>query len=213
MLIRRTKTENDNSQQQNTTIPIGYSKVINTPEFQKHIKKNANASFIFSLILIPLPLIGFTLYSKITDKMEFQESIKISLIISAVFLIFAIYSYLKTKMTKPYEAVVENKLETQEQYHKNSDVDDKHIMYYTKYTIVVRTTDGKKKKIIETSKSPTIAWDYMQIGDKFKFHPNLGWPYELYNKNTVNYIPCSICRKKNSLSDTHCQKCKAPLLR
>ena len=212
MLTQKTVPKETNNNN-NDTIPIGYSNIINTPEFKRYVKKTANASFIFSLILIPLPLIGFTAYSKITDKMEIQEAISIGSIVSAIFLIFAIYSFLKTKMAKPYEAIVENKMETQERYHKNSDVDNKHIMYYTKYTIIARTTDGQKKKIIETSKSPTIAWDYMQIGDKFQFHPNLGWPYELYDKNTVNYIPCSICRKKNKLSDTHCQKCNAPLLR
>ena len=33
------------------------------------------------------------------------------------------------------------------------------------------STDGKKKRIVEQEGSQIWAWDYLQVGDRFKYHP------------------------------------------
>lgn len=68
----------------------GYSDRCNDPEILQVLQKNRKAGNILSVFLILLPLAGFVIYSIVTDKMPIQQACKNGLIISGVFLFFAI---------------------------------------------------------------------------------------------------------------------------
>ena len=187
----------------------GFSDRVNNPKILAAVKKNRKTAGIFSLFLIPLPLIGFVVYSVFSDKMETGQAVKFGGLISIVFLIFTLYNAIKERAKNAYEATVIDKISHRAYRHKNSDDNS----YYTEYITVVRTTDGRKKKIVEREGSQIWAWNYLQVGDRFKYHPQFHFPYELYDKSKAPYIVCISCTTKNPTEADCCQKCGLPLLK
>ena len=185
----------------------GYSDRCNDPEILRALRKNKKAGNILSVFLIPLPLIGFVIYSIVTDNVPIEEAFKNGVIVSAVFLVFAVMSKISAALKKPYEAVVTDK-KSRLRTHNGNDNDS-----YTEYTTVVQTNDGRKKKIVETDRSMPFAWNYLNIGDRFRFHPQFAFPYELFEKSTAPCLYCVVCRKENPVEADRCQKCGVPLLK
>lgn len=187
----------------------GFSDRVNDPEVLAALKKNRKAGAILSFFVVPLPLIGFVVYSKVTGDMEMKEAVTIGLIVSAVFLAFALFSFVKSKVEKPYEAVV---VDQEERLVERID-DDNRRNTYTEYITVVQTTDGKKKKIKEQSTSQVWAYRYLEEGDRFRYHPEFAFPYELYDKARAPYIACVACSTQNPVEADRCKKCNVPLLK
>ena len=194
---------------QNIPAP-GFSDRVNHPEILAAVRKNRKAAGIFAFFLVPLPLLGFFLYSQFSDKMETADALKYGAIVSAIFLVFALYSFIKERAKNTYEATVIDK-KTRRASRRNGA--DNSTGYYTEYITVVRTTAGKKKKIVEQDGSQIWAWDYLQVGDRFKYHPQFHFPYELYDKSKAPYIACISCCTKNPTQADRCQKCNLPLLK
>lgn len=186
----------------------GFSDRANDPEILAGLKKNRKAAVGCGFILVPLPLIGFILYSVFSDKMEIRKAVMFGGIVSAVFLVFALIGAVKNRAAKEYDATVIDK--HSEWVDRRNGGSDKS---YTRYTTVVRTTDGKKKNIVENSGSPLQAYEYLNVGDSFRYHPRFAFPYELYDKSRAPYLGCAVCGTKNAVSDDRCGKCKAPLLK
>lgn len=190
-------------------IPLpGYSDRVNDPEILAAVKKNRKAAGIFGLILVPIPLIGFVIYSLVTKKMETGKAALIGGIVSAVFLIFALVSLVKSRAKHTYDAVVTDK-KTRRVERNNSSYNS----YYTKYITVAKREDGKKIKLVERDGSQIWAWDYLRVGAQFRYHPQFLFPYELYDKSQAPYIACVGCTTRNPVISDRCQKCGLPLLK
>ena len=146
-----------------------------------------------------------------SGKMEIAKGALYGGIISAVFLLFALISFVKGRAKNTYDAVVIDKKSELERRHTNSDDDS----YETKYTVVAQTDDGKKKKIVEWESSQILAYNYLNVGDRFRYHPEFNFPYELYDKSRAPYIACVSCGTKNPVAADRCQnpKCRLPLLK
>ncbi|MBQ9886061.1 MAG: zinc-ribbon domain-containing protein [Lachnospiraceae bacterium] len=185
----------------------GFSNRVNHPEILAAVKKKRKAAGVFALFLVPLPFIGFIIYSIVSDKMETADAAKYGAIVSAIFLVFAIYSLIKERPKNTYEAIVVDK--KTRRTNDKSDNDN----YYTEYITVVKTTEGKKKKIVEREGSQIWAWNYLEMGDRFKYHPQFNFPYELYDKSKAPYIVCISCGTKNPVEDDRCKKCGLPLIK
>ena len=186
---------------------LGFSDRADDPEILNALQKNKKAAGIFGVILIPLPLIGFLIYSKFTGNMPAAQAFKTGAIVSAVFLVFTLISKISSALKKPYEAVVTDK-RTRTRTH-NGDENDS----YTEYITVVKTTDGKQKTIVETSRSRALAWNYLNVGDRFKFHPQFAFPYERFDKSAAPCLYCAVCQKQNPVEADRCSKCGVPLLK
>lgn len=187
----------------------GFSGRVNDPQLLAAVKKNRRAAGIFSLFLIPLPFVGFVVYSMFSDKIEIDQAVKYGGVLSVILLIFTLYGFIKDRAKNAYEATVIDKKSHRAYRHKSSDDNS----YYTEYITVVRTTSGKKKKIVEREGSQIWAWNYLNVGDRFKYHPQFHFPYELYDKSKAPYIACISCGAKNSVEEDCCQKCGLPLLK
>ncbi len=187
----------------------GWSDRVNHPDVLAAMKKNSKAAVIFAVICVPLPLLGFVIYSLVSQKMEITDALLYGGIISAVFLVFALISLIRKRTAKPYEATVIEKKSRWVRAHGNSD-DDSMV---TEYIIYARTTDGKRKKIIEREGSMIYAYDYLNIGDRFRYHPQFNFPYELYDKSKAPYLYCVSCGKKNDVTADRCRRCRTPLLK
>ncbi len=197
----------------------GYSRRVNDPEILRAMKKNSAASGIFGFFVIPMPLIGFVLYASITGEMEIEEAVRNGFIVSVIFLVFAIGSALKRRTEKSYDGVVTNKEILNQVSHRLSysqrrrlglnDPDKSRETYVT----YVRTSDGKTKKIVETSTLGISAWNYLEIGDRFMYHPRLNFPYEKYDKTHEKQLYCVSCLKLNPITADRCSRCGVPLLK
>ena len=186
----------------------GWSARINDPAIQAAMKKQRGCAKVFALIMVPIPIIGFLVYSFVTGDMDPGNALKYGAIVSAIFLIFAIFSLIKGKAEKGYEATVVDK---QKRRVRQGDSDDGYWM--TEYTLVVRTTEGKQKKIVENERVPVRAWDYLEVGDVFRYHPGFAFPYERYDKSRVQYLYCVGCQAKNPVTADRCGRCGLPLLK
>ena len=187
----------------------GFSDRVNHPELLAAVKKNRKVAGIFSLFLVPLPLIGFLVYSIVSNQIETADALRYGAFVSGIFLLFALYGIIKGRAKNTYEATVIDKKSRRAYRHNSSD----DRSYYTEYITVVRTADGKKKRIVEREGSRIVAWDYLQVGDRFKYHPQFNFPYELYDKSKAPYIACVSCGTKNPVEADRCQKCNLPLLK
>ena len=187
----------------------GYSDRVNHPEILAAVKKNRKASKIFLLFLIPIPIIGFLVYSFATGEMEPDKAALYGGIVSGVFLLFAIFSFLRDRSANSYEAVVVEKKSELAYAHRNSGEGERR----TEYITTVRTTDGKKKKIVEYEGSQIWAYNYLEPGDRFKYHPQFHFPYERYDKTKAPCLYCVSCGTKNPVEADRCKKCNLPLLK
>lgn len=187
----------------------GFSDRVNDPEILAAVKKSRKAAKIFTLFFVPLPFIGFVIYSLVTGKVELPQAALYGGILSAVFLVFALFSFIRERAENTYEATVIDKKSHLTYHHKNSSGQDT-IM---EYIVVARTNDGKKKKIIEHEGSQIWAYNYLNVGDHFKYHPQFHFPYELYDKSRAPYIACIRCGTQNPVEADRCKRCNLPLLK
>lgn len=190
-------------------IPMpGYSDRVNHPEVIAAMKKNKKAGWIFVLIITPLPLIGFMIYGAVSGDMEIGQAALYGAIVSVIFLIFALVGRFQQRKSASYEGVVTDK---KTKLRSDSEENDRHD--YMEYTVYVRTSNGKKKKIVEREGSMTIAYDYLDIGDRFRCHPQFNFQYELYDKRRAPYIGCVSCGTHNPIENDRCSRCHTPLLK
>lgn len=183
----------------------GFSTRINDPEIMASLKKNRTISRILLLILLPVPIIGAAIYALVTKEMELGQALIYGAVISGIILIINILSGMSHGAKHGYEAVV---IDKREEYTSRSD-EDRTLVYKT----IVRTTDGHKKVIEDTSHMPRSAYEYLCVGDRFRYHPQLAYPYEKYDKSKDGFVYCACCMKKNELSEDRCKKCGVPLLK
>lgn len=186
----------------------GFSDRVNDPEILAAVRKNRRAAGLWAFFIVPLPIIGIALYSLFSEEIEMTQALIYGGIISLVFLVFAIIGFVKERAKNSYEATVTDK-KTRTRYRSNSDSNS----YYTEYITVVRRSDNKTKKIVEREGSQTWAWNYLQVGDRFRYHPQFNFPYELYDKSKAPYIVCVSCSTHNPVSADRCSKCGIPLLK
>ena len=56
-------------------------------------------------------------------------------------------------------------------------------------------------------------YDYLEVGDRVRFHPRLNVALEKYDKTGDEYLLCPFCGRQNPLDAHACVKCTRPLLR
>ena len=191
----------------------GFSDRVNDPELLAALKKQKKSGKRVSAFIVPLPLIGFLIYGAVSDKMEIGQALLYGAVISVIFLICALLGGKKSSGKKPYDAVVVDKQTRQRSRSTGSSNGHQHYQYYTELITVVQTTTGERKKIVENDRSRNQAWDYLQIGERFRYHPEFNFPFELYDKSHAPHLFCAVCEKKNPVTADRCRKCGAPLLK
>ena len=183
----------------------GFSNRIHDPEMKAAVKKNRRASRIFLLIFMPVPVIVAAIYALVTGEMELGQAIIGGAVVSGIILLINFLIGMSHSAKNSYEAVV---IDKKFEYTKTE-----HDTYNHVYKTIVRTTDGHKKVIQETSHMPRSAYEYLSVGDRFRYHPQLAYPYEKYDKSKDGFVYCACCMAKNDLSGDRCHKCGVPLLK
>ena len=199
-----TYTPNDTQNNTPNDTP-GFSTRINDPEIQAAVNKNRRASRIFLLLFMPVPVIVAAIYALVTGEMELGQAIIGGAVVSGIILLINFLTGMSHSAKNAYEAVV---IDKKFEYTKTE-----HDTYNHVYKTIVRTTEGHKKVIQETSHMPRSAYEYLSVGDRFRYHPQLAYPYEKYDKSKDGFVYCACCMKKNDLSGDRCVKCGVPLLK
>ena len=187
----------------------GFSDRKDDPEILAAVKKNRKATWVFFLIIMPLPVIGFAIYGLIGDGMELGTALAIGGAISAVFLVLFLISLITSAADRTYDGVVTDK-KVSSRYRSNGSDAGTSV---TEYVTYVRTDDGRTKKIIEKSGGHLTAYDYLEIGDRFRYHPAFAFKSEKYIKATAKGIYCAGCGTRNPVESDRCSKCGIPLLK
>ena len=185
----------------------GFSTRIHDPEINAALRRTRSISRVFLLISIPIPVVVASIYALVTKEMELGQAIIGGAVVSGIILLINILIGMSHSAKNSYEAVVIDK--KYEYDHKTNDSTSNEYVYKT----IVRTTDGHKKVIQETSHIPRSAYEYLSVGDRFRYHPQLAYPYEKYDKSKDGFVYCACCMTKNDLSGDRCQKCGVPLLK
>ena len=196
--------------QNNTYTPNytpGFSTRIHDPEINAALRRTRSISRVFLLISIPIPVVVASIYALVTKEMELGKAIIGGAVVSGIILLINFLIGMSHSAKNSYEAVVIDK--KYEYDHKTNDSTTNQCVYKT----IVRTTDGHKKVIQETSHIPRSAYEYLSVGDRFRYHPQLAYPYEKYDKSKDGFVYCACCMAKNDLSGDRCHKCGVPLLK
>ena len=178
-------------------IKPGFSDKINDPAIRAAMKKNNKAAGVFAVLLVLAPPVVTLLLSlKNNDFSYFRYGI----ILAAVFLVFILI----------YVTVTEKHTETREE-KTSADGDDCHSTY-TLYIVQIRKENGRVKKLKEKEHNHPY-YDYLQVGDRVRYHPQFNYYYEKYDKSRDSYAICPVCACKNNLSRDTCARCGVPVIK
>ncbi len=184
-------------------VPLGFSCMINDTAVRKQLEKNKKATGVFAILLVLAPLVvSFAISLNDGDF----DNVLYGGIISGVFLIFNLIFTVKKKLEKQWDGVVIDK------YTKSSSKNDAHNSTYTAYIVVIRKENGHIKKIEEREYNRSY-YDYLQIGDRVRYHPQFNCYFEKYDKRNDRYAICPICGRKNDIKLDSCTRCKVPIIK
>ena len=187
----------------------GWSERINDPEILAGIERCRKSSLRWCIVGMIIALAAPPAVSALVqDSIGMGDAIKIGCAISGIMLICTIFSRLSHSIKNSYEGVVTDKRE-ELHHHKGKDGTSYERMYVT----YVKKADGSKTKIEERHNRASSAWEYLKVGDRFRYHPQLNFPYELYDKSKAPHLFCPICLMKNPVESDRCRKCNVPLLK
>lgn len=190
----------------NVPLSIGFSDRINNPEVINTIdeRKKRGRGCIF--IGIPLPLIILLIVSYASEELGLNDALVFGGGLSFVFLIIYINTSIISNAKRSWDGIVVNK-KTKNRSRRYSDGD---VQNYTEYIIYFRTDSGKKKLSVNNSmSSPEYRdyYDYLNVGDRVRYHPHLSFMYEKYDKTKDKYIPCMFCKTMNDIHSDRCEDC------
>ena len=178
---------------------VGFFDRCNSPEILAAAQKNKKSSIGCMWILVFVPLIGFPIAGLLMDDFPFGESAVIGVGIALVMLIINVFALRRAKLPM-WEGIVTNKFSKEKYEHK-----DDASKTYTEYTVAITTDAGKKKTIVEKD-SRRDMYDYLDVGDKVRFHPKFG-TYEKYDKSKDRIIYCNVCSMMNPIQNDRCKRC------
>jgi hypothetical protein len=179
---------------------VGWSRVADSPEMLETIKKNKRSSLGLALVLTLLFPIGFLVAGLFRDEMPLNEAIIIGAVLGLLVLIINLWRFANMKQ-RAWNGVVVKKLEKR-RYENNENTSPS----YMEYIVLIKTDRGKTKRIAGR-KWDRDMYDYLDIGDRVRYHPALA-TIEKYDKSKDEVIYCNVCRRRNPIGNDRCEHCK-----
>lgn len=174
---------------------VGWSDRIDDPRFAGYQSNKRKYIGLFTTILV-LIIIAFLLFTE--DLRLDGEGMIVMIVISAMFILIALYAMLGTKRKgKEWTGkLVDKHLE-----------DGAHL----KSHLIIQLENGSKQTFIFEDR---IHYDYYEIGDVVRQHnkPNLK-TLEKYDKRKDEVLFCPSCGYLCDARDHFCQACGSPLLK
>ncbi len=189
---------------ESNNIRLGFSDKSNDPAFAAARKKQGKRSVIAYLIFIPICIIIGFIAAKSTGE---QGYLYAGMAVAAISVLIVFFQFVKRNTRKQWDGTV---IDKKKRYIQKSD-NDGHDDSYTKYTVVFCDDNGKKRKYSESEFHE--VYDYLEIGDKVRYHPKFSHHFEKYDKNKDGYLLCHSCGTHNDYANDTCSKCGLPLLK
>ena len=182
----------------------GFSARINDAEFQQATKKG-NRTFLIILIIVALalaPLVTFIAW--LINPQDVSLMIGAYFVVELIVIIIVIVQLIKRFRGKCWDGEVVGKYVGKER-SGNSGI--RTAVYVTQFV----TDQGKKKRHKEKGRS--VFYDYLQVGDRVRYHPQLSFPFEKYDKTTSARLVCPFCGIVQDIESDYCGGCGKPLLK
>jgi hypothetical protein len=179
---------------------VGWSPVADSPEILETIRKSKKSSLGWALALTLLFPVGFLIAGVVSDEVPLKEALIIGCGLGLCILTINLWRFAGMKR-RGWDGAVVKKME-KKRYKRD---DDGSSQLYTEYIVLIRTDGGKKKKIVERKRDREM-YDYLDIGDRVRYHPALE-TYEKYDKSKDEAIYCNVCRQRNPISNDRCELC------
>ena len=183
----------------------GFSRRIDSAPVQKALKKQRRITRITWIIFILAPVIGFVIYGAVSDQMDIGKAFVYGLIISLIFAIINLISFIGQKMKRPFQGTVAKKKLVERMRSSRSSGDKSR----RKYLIWFDCDNGKRKK----KEVSFYVYDYLDIGDQVRYLPQFPQPYEKYDKSEDGMVMCMFCGRKQDLHLDTCKFCHSPLIK
>ncbi len=193
-------SRSDIPQQDHRTL-VGWSPNSNHPEILAVAQKNKKSAMGCAWILMLLFPIGFLLAGLFVDEMPLNEAMIIGVGLGVVMLVINLVR-IKGMKRPVWEGVVTDKFQKERRRHNRG---DDSFAYYTEFTVAIKTTAGKAKRIIERD-SQRHMYDYLAVGDRVRYYPAFE-SYEKYDKSQDRIIYCNVCRMMNPIANDRCKRC------
>ncbi len=179
---------------------VGWSPVADSPEILETIRKSKKSSLGWALALTLLFPVGFLIAGVVSDEVPLKEALIIGCGLGLCILTINLWRFAGMKR-RGWDGAVVKKMEKR-RYKRD---DDGSSQSYTEYIVLIRTDGGKKKRIVERKRDREM-YDYLDIGDRVRYHPALE-TYEKYDKSKDEAIYCNVCRQRNPISNDRCELC------
>lgn len=189
-------------------IQPGFSDRINDPAVRAAVKRNKKATGVFAFILVLAPII-ITLILGIKDND--YKYIGYGAIISAVFLVFNLVSAIKKKTEKQWDGVVIDKHTELRQERSLSDGDSNYSTH-TVYIVRIQKDRGGMKTLEEREYNRPY-YEYLNLGDRVRYHPQFNYYYEKFDKSHDSYAICPVCGSRNNIERDTCARCGVPVIK
>ena len=184
----------------------GWSDRVDNPEILAGVERKRNAARVRWFLLFVLALALLPAVSHFTGEPAMGESVKIGCVLAALVLLMA---WMNKHKGSPYEGVVTAKKENFRHNASRANQEGGRREYVTH----VERSDGGKERIKEGNQGERTAWAYLKVGDRFRYHPQFPFPYELYDKAKADHLFCAVCKAKNPVEADRCRRCHVPLLK
>ena len=203
-----TKEVQDNGQPQRTGgevgVQRGFSQRIDTPEFAAAMgASNRSHTIIMALVCLLLaPLL--TLVVALLSPQSRAVLLGACVVVEIIVAIIVVRILVKRYLGKSWDGeVIDQHVERERRGNSRR----KQNVYVTRF----RTDAGESKK----HKERTIhrIYDYLKVGDRVRYHPQLNYPFEKEDKTADTYLLCPFCGSVQPIENDVCDVCAKPLLK
>lgn len=185
---------------------IGWSPYVNAPSLKKQEKKTKRGlrigMGIVSVIIAAVIMIS--------SKMDFEDLLDGGYVtvlgpLVIIWVFWFLWMTINFRKKKGWEGEVINKDQKTYEDKRKDDEGNSWTESTTYYTVYFRDTAGKEHKFVQ---SRTGSWyDYLEVGDRVRYHGKYTNYYEKYDKSKLEEIPCAGCGARCDTRAKYCTSC------
>ncbi len=191
----------------------GYSDRIDNFEILSKVAHGRGLGCMATVGAVVFVFVVPSICARVFGWMEIGMAVRLGFLLAVALGACALFVKLHSSSLHPYEAVVIAKRQRKTMRMDIGDDGKRCPVEQIEYVTIVKTMAGVKKRIVETNESEPFAWEYLNVGDSFRFHPRFHFPYELFDKSSAPWIRCVDCLEKNPVAADRCRRCNLPLLK
>ena len=182
----------------------GFSQRVGTPEFKAAMgesnRTNTVVTVLVCLLLAPL----LTLIVALLSPQSRAVLVGACVVVEAIVAVIVVRIFVKRYLGKPWDGeVVDQHVERERRGNSRH----KQNVYVTRF----RTDEGESKKHKERTIHRT--YDYLRLGDRVRYHPQLNYPFEKEDKTGDTELLCPFCGTIQPIENDYCETCAKPLLK